>query len=566
MIARFAAYLVLVCVPFAVAAWTTEQALSVRCWPRRFVWVLTLAASIAFPVFMTLTARPATRPILAIQPAEPRLHADGRDIVMPAQSLPSGHAGPQAPLTRGWVLLATRDTVQAPSWLDQLVGGLWLASCVATLFWYAITWFRVAALVREAPPGKIQSADVRMTEALGPAVFGVVRPTILWPAWLEQAPEPVRAAAIAHEREHIAARDPLLLGVGLSLVALAPWNPVLWWQLQRMRFAIEADCDQRVLHAAGDPQTYAQGLLRITEQRITSRLALLMSAPTWLERRIRILLRPPGRHLGVVAACVPFGLAALLAAAQIPAPRPRPPDVKPGAYPAHAVVASVPAAPVKTGKPGDLLALGTVTATTVNVAARVDGELTSVTFPEGRPVKAGQLLASIESPQLQAQLDRAMDQLSQDRRLRAEAAIPADEAAVAEARRLLAYTEVRAPISGVAGFRMVDPGNFVHAGETLLVITQRHPIAVIAAIPEELLPQIQALLRSGAVVEAWNKENTARLATGRLTAIDNVIDTETATIKLKAIFDNSDGALFPNQFVTVRILSGTRVSIAKPTR
>lgn len=561
MISIFAGYLLLVSVLFAVAAWTTEQALSVRCWPRRFVWILALAASVAFPSGMALTARPSARTILATQPAEHALHAHGRDGVMPVQGLPSGQIG-QGFSNRERVLPAKSGTGQT-RWLDQLVGALWLASCVATLCWYAIVWSRVAALVRRAPSGKIESADVRMTPALGPAVFGVLRPAILWPAWLGEAPAAVRTAVMAHEREHIAARDPILLGLGLLLVALAPWNPVLWWQLQRMRFAIEADCDQRMMYAAGGPQTYAQVLLSIAEQRITSRLAILMSAPTWLERRIRILLRPPQRLGIIAAACVPFGLAAILAAAQIPAPSLRSPelreppvqDMNPDAHGAYPVAASVSAVPAKTRKPGNVLALGLVTATTVNVTARVDGQLASVAFLEGRPVKVGQLLASIESPQLQAQLDRATSQLSQDRKMRAEAAISADEAAVSEAKRLLAYTQVRAPISGLAGFRKVDPGNFVHAGDTLLVITQLHPIAVVFPIKEDDLPRVQTLLGSGAmpVVEAWNRDNTARLATGRLTAIDNAIDPETATIKLKALFDNRDGALFPNQFVNVRL-------------
>jgi multidrug efflux system membrane fusion protein len=327
-----------------------------------------------------------------------------------------------------------------------------------------------------------------------------------------------------------------------------------------MRFAIETDCDQRVLHAAGDPQTYAQVLLRVAEQRMTSRLAILMSAPSSLERRIGILLRPP-RRLGMVAAvCVPFGLAALLAAAQIPAPSLRSPDMKPRADQAHAIAASVPTEPGKTRNSANVVALGLVTATTVNVTARVDGQLASVAFQEGRPVKVGQLLASIESPQLQAQFDRATNQLSEDRKVRAEATIPADEAAVAEAKRLLAYTQVRAPISGVAGFRKVDAGNFVHAGDTLLVITQRDPIAVVASISEDDLPRVHMLLGSGAtpVVEAWNRGNTERLATGRLTAVDNAIDPATGTIKLKALFDNTDGALFPNQFVNVRLLLRAR--------
>ncbi len=124
----------------------------------------------------------------------------------------------------------------------------------------------------------------------------------------------------------------------------------------------------------------------------------------------------------------------------------------------------------------------------------------------------------------------------------------------------MAYGKVKAPLSGLAGFRKVDPGNFVHAGDTLLVITQLRPIAVVFQLAEDALPRVRALLRSGAspVVEAWNRDMTARLATGRLTAIDNEIDVQTGTIKLKASFENKDGVLFPNQFVQVRVLLSTR--------
>jgi membrane fusion protein, multidrug efflux system len=108
--------------------------------------------------------------------------------------------------------------------------------------------------------------------------------------------------------------------------------------------------------------------------------------------------------------------------------------------------------------------------------------------------------------------------------------------------------------------RKVDPGNFVHTGDTLVVITQLQPIAVVFIVPEDTLPQVQALVRSGAnpMVEAWSRDNSKRLATGHLTAIDNEIDIQQGTVKLKASFDNKDGALFPNQFVNTRLLLNTR--------
>ena len=289
----FAGYLVLVSVLFAAAAWTTEQALSVRRWPRRFIWILTLAASVAFPLGMTLSARPNARTVLAIRPAELSLRTDHRDVAVPVHSSPSLQATPRADAEGQQVSLAKRGINQMHPSLDQLVVGLWLASCVATLFGYAIVWFRVAALVRRAPSGEIESSDVRMVQesarrSLGSFVLrsfgppGSTRPRQPFerPFWHTSAS--ISRHAIPPARGRIVSRGPCAL------------EPAPWWQLQRMRFAIEADCDQRVLHGTGDPQAYAQVLLRIAEQRISrlSRLTILMSAPSWLERRIRILRTP----------------------------------------------------------------------------------------------------------------------------------------------------------------------------------------------------------------------------------------------------------------------------------
>jgi membrane fusion protein, multidrug efflux system len=114
------------------------------------------------------------------------------------------------------------------------------------------------------------------------------------------------------------------------------------------------------------------------------------------------------------------------------------------------------------------------------------------------------------------------------------------------------------PINGVVGLRQVDPGNIVHAADStgLLVVTQLQPIAVIFTLPEDQLPTVLKLIRSGTklAAEAWDRSNTTRLAAGTLLTIDNQIDQTTGTAKLKAVFDNEDGALFPNQFVNIRLI------------
>jgi membrane fusion protein, multidrug efflux system len=144
-----------------------------------------------------------------------------------------------------------------------------------------------------------------------------------------------------------------------------------------------------------------------------------------------------------------------------------------------------------------------------------------------------------------------------------EGAVKTDEAAVEAAELNLIYAHITAPISGQVGLRSVDPGNQVHATDVtgLMVITQTHPIAVIFVLPEDSLSAVLQKIggnKTALTAEAYNRDKTQKLATGRLLAVDNQIDPTTGTSKLKAVFDNKDDALFPNQFVNIRLLLESR--------
>jgi len=238
-----------------------------------------------------------------------------------------------------------------------------------------------------------------------------------------------------------------------------------------------------------------------------------------------------------------------------------------------------------------LSALGTVTArSTITVRSQVDGQLTQVAFREGQLVHAGDLLAQIDPRPFEAALANARAQLERDdaqlqnalvdleryRGLSAEDSIPkqqldtqdalvrqlrgtvnADRAQIETAQLNLTYSHVSAPVSGRVGLRQVDAGNVVHASDAngLVVITEVQPIDIVFPIPQDYLPVVLQRMQANArlAVDAFDRDGKTLLGTGHLRSIDNLIDPTTGTVKLKAEFANTALALFPNQFVNVRL-------------
>jgi multidrug efflux system membrane fusion protein len=263
---------------------------------------------------------------------------------------------------------------------------------------------------------------------------------------------------------------------------------------------------------------------------------------------------------------------------------------------------AAPAVPVVTATvrqgelPIYLTGLGSVTAfNTVTVKSRVDGQITNIAFTEGQVVHEGDLLAEIDPRPFQVQLTQAEGQMARDaaqlknarvsltrtRELiqknliaqqqlddalstvgQYEGAVKADQGAIDNAKLQLTYSRITAPITGRVGLRLVDVGNIVHATDQtgLVVITQVQPIAVLFTLPEDTVPPVLKKLAAGEQlpVEALDRSGQTQLATGTLLTTDNQIDQTTGTTRLKAIFPNQDGALFPNQFVNVRLLVDVR--------
>jgi multidrug efflux system membrane fusion protein len=275
------------------------------------------------------------------------------------------------------------------------------------------------------------------------------------------------------------------------------------------------------------------------------------------------------------------------------------PGGKGGAAGAAPVVPVIVAKAIKGDLPVYFNGLGNVTAfNTVTVRSRVDGQIVKINFTEGQFVKQGEALVEIDPRPYQVLLEQAEGQQAKDQAQlhdvqvdldryttlykegviakqqvdtqqaqvgQYEGALKADQGTIDNAKLQIAYSHIVSPISGRVGLRLVDIGNIVHASDTtgLLVITQLQPISVLFSLPQDQLPLVMSKMHAQKAlpVEAFDRDNTARIATGKLLTIDNQIDTTTGTYKLKAVFDNPNNELFPNQFVNVHLLVDVRKGI-----
>ena len=283
-------YAMLAAAALGVAAWLVDFAIAGRVGRRRVLWAGVFLASAIGPVVFSMTRGVPT--------------------------VVAGANGGAAPSASGR---------KEPIVSDRVLGSAWLAASAVFALWLVATQRRLRRRLRGCPSRIVDGERVLVSSDFGPAVVGVVRPQIVLPEWALAMRESDRRIIVAHETEHRQAHDPLLTAIALILVAALPWNAALWWQLRRLRLAIEIDCDRRVVSKLGhDPHAYGMLLLATRERayRVTPVIAMAMAAMrSGLGRRVEALVdgRPRSAMRRLSAATAAVVLAAGIVS--VPAPQ-----------------------------------------------------------------------------------------------------------------------------------------------------------------------------------------------------------------------------------------------------
>lgn len=320
--ASLMSYCVLIALLMSLLGFAAERLLATRDVPRRAVWAIALAASLAYPAVRIFPSPQLPPPV--VTPAVTTQAPKDSEVLAPPVNRETSTPPPSQARPPAFVQPRRHFVWPDLANWNRTLQWLWIASTIAVLAFYSLVGIRLRLISRRWTEQRVNNMSVRIADALGPAVVGLLKPLIVLPRWLLNAPPDQRNMALDHEAEHIAARDPLLLHVALLLVALAPWNLPLWWQLRRLRFAIEVDCDRRVLQRGTNPTDYGEMLLSVGQRQrgsIGGVLALTEKA-SQLERRIRVITGTVRRHSrSAFSALLGLSISAIVAAAAVEAPR-----------------------------------------------------------------------------------------------------------------------------------------------------------------------------------------------------------------------------------------------------
>jgi hypothetical protein len=306
MIAAWMAYALVIAALVTCAALLAERIATLRRLQSRWIWVAALLMTLVLPpMFAWQGARTTERPAIALAALAAREKPPVYELS------PIAWVGGDAPAVPRHVALDT--------WL--LLG--WSAMSMLVLGTLTMGWLQLRRRLRSAIDGEVDGVSVTVSRDIGPAVVGILRSRIVIPRWLLQQDAVTQKIVLAHEREHLRAQDIRMLGGALLVAVLMPWNLPIWWQLRRLRFAMEVDCDARVLRAGESRSTYSAVLLKVARQLVPLRAAAagLSESGSSLEKRIRIMHAPIRARWRVLAVLLGTCSVALIAvAANVSAP------------------------------------------------------------------------------------------------------------------------------------------------------------------------------------------------------------------------------------------------------
>jgi len=273
-------YVVMVAALLTAAAYAAERAFRARKRPTRWIWATALAASLAVPVLMS-----------SVTLEFPSLEsARSAPTVFALRSMASPALAPAR-----WMSGVTDAAAPSLPRADLFLLTAWAYTSAALIAWLFISCVHLAWRRRKWQSTELLGARVFIAHGLGPAVVGFLKPSIVLPPWILSSSRPTQSLVLAHERQHVAARDPQLLAAAILLLVVMPWNLPVWWQLRRLRHAIEVDCDARVLAQGRDAVEYGECLLDVGTRLSTSAAAVaaMSESRSLLEQRIRIMMTLP---------------------------------------------------------------------------------------------------------------------------------------------------------------------------------------------------------------------------------------------------------------------------------
>jgi bla regulator protein BlaR1 len=301
-------YVVLVTLLVGVAALAAEKAARLRLAPTRWIWMLAMVSSLLIPTVIVSVS--VQVPAFVTPPAS------GRAIAL--RQVTSEALSPTK-----WIGTGANRAISSRN-LDSWLRRCWIIASTMLLLLLLGSGTHLSWRKRSWGTRTVAGVSVYVASDIGPAVVGLLRPRIVVPNWLTELPDSQQALVIAHELSHLKARDPQALAAALCVLVCAPWNLPLWWQLRRLRYAIEVDCDAEVLRSGGDAKQYGETLLAVGQRQSASitTVAAMSESRSFLEERITIMLRKPSKSwLLATAAFGCLSLTLVAVATQVSPPK-----------------------------------------------------------------------------------------------------------------------------------------------------------------------------------------------------------------------------------------------------